>query len=62
METLLLIIDTTAMVLVLYWSLKNDKLPPGKPEEGWFRIADPAPKPVAQTGRTRPLAARRRTL
>jgi hypothetical protein len=46
-ETLFLIIDTVAILLVLVFSMKNDRLRPGTPEMGLFRIAaEPAePKP-----------------
>ena len=44
METLMLVIDTVGVALVLYWSMKNDPKK-GQAEEGWLRIADPAPEP-----------------
>ncbi|MBV8913392.1 MAG: hypothetical protein JOZ05_10185 [Acetobacteraceae bacterium] len=55
METAFLMIDTVAMLLVLIYSLRNDKLPPGKPETGLFRMAEPKSRakkdPHALTGR-----------
>lgn len=51
METLFLIIDTVAILIVLVFSMKNDKLRPGTPEIGLFRMADgsgPAKKKRAE--------------
>lgn len=42
----MLLVDSVAMLLVVYWSLRNDRLTPGNPEEGWFRIGDPQAKPA----------------
>ena len=42
----MLLIDTIAMALVLYYSRKNDQLRDGEPEVGLFRMRMPeAPKP-----------------
>jgi hypothetical protein len=45
----MLLIDSVAMTLLVYWSVRNDRRSPGQTEEGWFRMADPeadtAPKP-----------------
>lgn len=38
METLILLVDTIAVMVVLFYSLKNEKLPEGAPEIGFFRI------------------------
>jgi hypothetical protein len=58
-ETLFLLIDSIAMLLVVIYSLRNDRLPPGAPEQGLFRMTDPAaapaPKPPARRVRRRPL-------
>lgn len=48
METLCLLIDSAAMLLVVYYSWKNDKLPPGTPEIGFFRMAQRAVKKQAK--------------
>jgi hypothetical protein len=48
-ETLCLLIDSAAMLLVVYYSWKNDKLPPGMPEIGFFRMAKKAIKKQAKT-------------
>jgi hypothetical protein len=48
-ETLMLLVDSVAMALIVYWSLRNDRLAPGKVEEGWFRIADPPPPAEPKT-------------
>jgi hypothetical protein len=47
-ETLCLVIDAAAMLLVLYSSWKNDKLPPGALEIGFFRMAQKAVKKQAK--------------
>ena len=48
----MLLIDSVALTLIVYWSLRNDGLTPGKPEQGWFRMSDgqkqPAKKPKRQ--------------
>ncbi len=51
METLILTLDTIAFMVVIYFSIKGEKLP-GKPELGPFRIkADaPASAPAAKRG------------
>jgi len=38
-ETLFLMIDTVGMLLVLIYSMKNDKLKPGSTEVGLFRMS-----------------------
>jgi hypothetical protein len=40
-ETLFLMIDTVALVLVMVYSMKNDRLRPGSPEIGFFRMINP---------------------
>jgi hypothetical protein len=60
-ETLCLLIDSVAMFLVVYYSWKNDKLQPGAPEQGFFRMAQtavtraPKPKPGADRVQVRGL-------
>ena len=44
-ETLFLLIDSVAMLLVVIYSLRNDRLPPDAPEQGAFRMIDPAASP-----------------
>jgi hypothetical protein len=56
-ETLILLVDTIAMMVVVYFSLKNEKLPEGAPETGFFRIRGPD-KP-AEPKEAEPLKARR---
>jgi hypothetical protein len=55
-ETLCLLIDTAALLLVIYYSWKNDKLPPGAPEQGFFRMAQTA---VRKAAKSRPGDGRR---
>jgi len=42
MEALLLVLDTFAMILLVYWSADNDRRKPGAPIRGLFlyRISD----------------------
>lgn len=51
----MLIIDTFAMVYIVYWSRKNDGLSRDKPEGGLFRmVKEPlAPPPPARKTRGR---------
>ena len=41
----MLLIDTIAVVVMIYFSWKNDLLPPTTPESGPFRITPPGPPP-----------------
>lgn len=56
----MLLIDTVAAVLVVYFSWKNDTLPASTPETGPFRIKPlrPPPEPVT----VRPVTRRRSSL
>lgn len=56
----MLLIDSAAVLVLVYWSLHNDRLPPGKPERGWFRMVDPELKPQEQPKTGRERQARRR--
>lgn len=57
METLILLVDTIAVMVVVYFSLKNEKLPEGEPEIGFFRIKGPDKPPEPKVAE--PLRARR---
>jgi hypothetical protein len=55
-ETLILLVDTIAVMVVVYFSLENEKLPEGAPETGFFRIKSPdkPPEPkAAESSRAR---------
>ncbi len=62
METLTLMLDTAAVMVVIFYSLRNERQPPGSSEEGPFRIK-PAGAPPAAPMPERATAAdkRRRT-
>lgn len=47
METLILLFDTIVVMVLVFYSLKNEKLPEGTSEVGPFRIKRPdkAPEP-----------------
>jgi hypothetical protein len=53
MEALLLVLDTLAMILLVYWSAGNDRRKPGSPISGLFlyRISD---NPANGLARRRP--------
>lgn len=50
METLILITDTIVIMVVVYFSLRNEKRPEGAPEIGFFRIRSAAPGKAAEKG------------
>jgi hypothetical protein len=52
MEAIFFAIDIVGMVLVLYWSIVNDKRPPGTPTTGLFAYRE--------TNRRRPAESTRR--
>ncbi len=65
METLTLMLDTAALVALIFFSLRNERLPPGAPEQGPFRVkpsaapaAAPATAKVKATARTSRLKRR----
>lgn len=53
METLTLMIDTAALIVLLLFSVRNEKRGPDQPEIGPFRIRASVVETAPKTGRRR---------
>jgi hypothetical protein len=45
-ESLLFVLDTLIVLLLVFWTVRNDRRPPGTPSRGLFRYRPGAEAPL----------------